>query len=151
MSASVASASGMVGDVHVVGMVVGHGPDDAELVAQVVPQPPVATVLHDRALEAGRRLGGNVAGIDVEPLEHRLARLGKLLNGVHDDDLVGNAQVLQQRLVGELVDARLVAAQVDRHAVGRLVVQCGQHPLARGHRFLAGNCCRAHADSCLRG
>ena len=51
------------------------------------------------------------------------------------DQLVLDAQVLQQRLVGELVDAGLVAAQVDRHAVGRLVVERRQQALAGGHGF----------------
>ena len=47
--------------------------------------------------------------------------------------VVLDAQVLEQRLVGELVDARLVAAQVDRHAVGHFVVERLEHPLAGRH------------------
>ena len=74
-------------------MFVGHRPDDAELIAEVVPQPAVAMALHDPALETGRGLGGNVAGVDVEPLQHGLRRLGKLLNGVHDRNLLGNPQM----------------------------------------------------------
>ena len=128
----------MVGDVHVVRPVVGHGPDHAELVPQVVPQPAATPVLPDGAVEAGRGLGENVARIDVEPLEHRLARPGELLHRVHDDDLILNAQVLEQRRVGELVNARLVPAQVDRHAVGDLVIECPKQAIAGRHGFAAG-------------
>ena len=134
----------MVGNIHVIRAVVGHGPDHAELVAQVVPQPPVAAVLPDCAVEPGRGLGGDIAGIDVEPLQYRLARLGQLLHGVHDDDAVLDAQVLDERLVGELMDARLVSAQVDRHAVGDFVVDRLQEALAGGHRFSAIGLGRAH-------
>ena len=124
---------GVVGDVHVVGMVVGHGPDDAELVGQIVPQPAVARPLDDAAVVARRRAGRDVPRVHVEPLEHRLARPGELLHVVHDHQRIVDPQMLQKGLVGRLVDAGLVPTQVDRHAVGDLVVQCRQHPLARSH------------------
>ena len=41
----------VMGDVHVEGLVVGHGPDDAEFVGQVVPEAAVAGVLLDAAVE----------------------------------------------------------------------------------------------------
>ena len=88
--------------------------------------------------KTGRGPGGDVTRVDVEPLQHRLARLGQLLHGVHDDDLIVDAQVLQQGLVGELVNARLVSPQVDRHAIGGLVVERLQQALPGGERFAAG-------------
>ena len=85
----------MVGNVHVERPLVGHRPDDAELVAQIVPEPPVAPVLFDLALKVGWRLGCDVTGVNVEPLQHGLARPGELLHGVHDDRLIRHAQVRQ--------------------------------------------------------
>ena len=82
---------GVMGDVHEVRLIVGHRPDHAELVAQVVPEPPVAVVLRDAALIAVGGLRGDVAGVDVEPFQNRLARPGKLLHGIHDDDVVLDA------------------------------------------------------------
>ena len=84
----------MVRDVHVERLVVGHRPGHAELVGQVVPGPAVALPLDDAALEIGRRAGGDIPRIDVEPLQQRLARLGKLLHGVHDDHGVVQSQEL---------------------------------------------------------
>jgi hypothetical protein len=54
---------------------------------------------------------------------HHIADLGQLLNGIHDDEVVANAQVVNQGLLREFVDARLVAAEVDGNPVRLLVVQ----------------------------
>ncbi len=43
-----------------------------------------------------------------------------------------------QRPVGVLMNARLVTAEVDRHAVRGLVIERLQHPLARHHDFSMG-------------
>ncbi len=56
-------------------------------------------------------------------VEHCLAGPGQLLDGVHDFDLFGHPEALEQRLVGELVDAGLVAAQIDGNPVGLLVIE----------------------------
>ena len=106
-----------------------------------VPQPPTAMVLLDVVPEAGCGLGGDVARIDMEPLQHRLGWPGELLDGIHDENLVPNPQVLQQCLVGKLVDAGLVASQVDRHAIGRFVVDRLPQTLAGGHGFSASSGC----------
>ena len=140
----------MVRDVHVERLVVGHRPGHAELVGQVVPEPAVALPLDDAALEIGRRAGGDVPRIDVEPLQQGLARPGKLLHGVHDDHRVVDSQKFRHRLVGKLVDARLVPAQIDRHAIGNLVVEGRQDALPGGHGF-AGHetlaCCWGNLDA----
>ena len=82
----------MVRDVHVERLVVGHRPGHAELIGQVVPEAAVALPLDNAALEIGRRAGGDIPRIDVEPLQQRLAGLGKLLHGIHDDHGVVKAQ-----------------------------------------------------------
>ena len=92
----------------------------------------------DLALEVRRGSGVDVPRVDAQPLEHRLAGPRQLLHGVHDRDVVLDAQVPDQGLVGDAVDARLVAARVDRHAVRLLVVQRLEQSLARGHGLFSG-------------
>ncbi len=123
----------MMRDVHVQRRVVRHGPGHAELVRQIVPGAAVPLPSDDLALEIRRGSGVDVAGIDAQPLEHRLAGPGQLLHGVHDRHVVLDAQVPDQGLVGDAMDARLVAAQIDRHAVRLLVVQRLEQSLARSH------------------
>ena len=131
----------MVRDVHIVRIVVGHGPDHAELIAQVVPKPASAEILLNPPVESLGCLGCDVTRIDVESLQYGLAGLGQLLDGVHDDHLILDVQVLQQGLVGQLVNARLVAAQIDRHPIGRFVVQGLPQPIAGGHCLAVSGSC----------
>ena len=97
-----------------------------------MPQPAVALACDDSALEIGGRSGRDVPRIDVKPLQQGLAGPGQLLHGVHDHRVV-DPQVLQQGLVGELVDPRLVAAQIDRHAIRDFMVQ---RPAPAGERSI---------------
>jgi hypothetical protein len=90
---------------------------------------------NNRALESGGGSGADVAGVHMQPFEQRLARLRQLLDRVHNLNLVLNAQMCDQRLIGELVNAGLVATQIDRNAVGLFVAQGAEHPVARGHGF----------------
>jgi hypothetical protein len=124
-------------DVHVEGLIVGHGPDDAELVGQIVPESAVAGVVPDAAVKTGGALGTKVAGIDAESLQDSLTRLGKLLDGVENDDILGQAEMAEQGLIGLSMDAGLEAAQVDRHPIGDLMIQGRQDALSRSH-FLHG-------------
>jgi len=100
-----------------------------------VPELPVALSLDDPPVEPFGRAGRDIASIDSQPLEYGLARSGKLLDGVHDLDLFDQSQMVQQCLVRVLVDARLVAAQIDRHAILFAVVQGRQQALAGSHGF----------------
>jgi hypothetical protein len=72
----------------------------------------------------------------MEPLQDLVAGAGKLLDGVHDADFVHDAKVFDQRTVGVLVNAGLVAAKVNRHPIGYFVIEGLKDPLARGHGFL---------------
>ncbi len=65
-----------MGDVHVVRIVVRHGPGYAELVGEVVPQPPVPPVLDDAALEALGPAGPDVARVHAQALKHGLGGHG---------------------------------------------------------------------------
>ena len=126
----------MMRNVHVQLLIVRHGPRNAKLVRQIVPEPAVPLPRYDAAVEAGRRTGSNIPRIDVKPLKQRFAGPGQLLYGIHDHDVVRNAEVLDQICVRDFVDARLVSAEIDGDPVGFLMVQCGQHPLPRRHCFL---------------
>ena len=57
-----------------------------------MPETAIALALDDAALEIGRRSGGNVPRIDMEPLQQGLARTGELLHGVHNDHAVVDPQ-----------------------------------------------------------
>ncbi len=112
----------MMRDVHVQRCVVGHRPADAKLVDQVVPDGAISLLGHDRPVKAFAGPGLDVPRIDAQALQHRLAGSGQLLDGVHDLDLFAPAQACEQSFVGQAVDARLVASQVDGDAVRCLVV-----------------------------
>ena len=111
----------------------GHGPDDAELVLQVVPQPAVALDLANRAVESIRPVGQDVARIHVESLQHFLAGPGQLLHRVQDRHFVPDAQMIDQAAVRVPVDSRLEPAEVDRDPVGHSMIQCLADPLSGAH------------------
>ena len=71
-------------------------------------------------------------GVHLESLQHVLIDDGKLLDGVIDaDGFLGQAEVIAQAGVGHGGDAGgAVARQVNRHAIGLLVVQCGEDSFA---------------------
>ena len=122
-------------DVHVIRRVLRHGPAHAELVGQVFPVARVTLGLHDGAFPA---LGGarrHVARIHMQAHQQFLAGLCQLLHGVHDAQLIANPEMADQGQIGVLVDARLIAAQVNRHAVWNLMVQGSADPLARRQGF----------------
>ena len=106
-----------VRDVEVIGMFVRHGPSDAELVCEIMPQPSVPLTLDHAALETGRPLGPDVARVHAQPLQHRLGRLGELLHQIHDNQVLFEPQLFQQSPVSEFVNPSLVASQVNRHAI----------------------------------
>jgi hypothetical protein len=86
--------------VHVVRLVVGHRPDNPEFVAQIVPEPSAATIMDNPAFESFGGMGRDVAGVDPEPLEHPLARLDDLLDGIEDDEFLVVAQMGDEIAVG---------------------------------------------------
>ena len=126
----------MVGYIHIKLLVVRHGPDDAELVLQVVPEPAVSLILFDPALEAIGAMSEHVSNVHAETLQDLLARPGKLLDGVHDCYLVLDVQIINQRDIGLLMDSRLKSAQVDRHSIRLLMIERCKHALPGCHGFL---------------
>ena len=88
-------------------------------------------------LKSAAAPGRDVPRVDVEPLEQRLARPGQLLHGVHDRHLVANAQVVDQGLVGELVDARS-GCRPGRSARGRAVGGSGPRASAGARSSFRG-------------
>src|ERR1039458_1846440 len=102
-----------MGNVKIIWMLLRHGPGDAEFVRETVPDAAVALTLDHAALEAGRAPGPDVAGIRAQPLQHGLRRLGQLLHEIHDDDLLIKAEAGEEFLVGEFVNAGLIATKVD--------------------------------------
>ena len=118
-----------MGDVEVERFVVGHRPRDAELVGEIVPHPPAALAPDHAARETLRAPRRDVPRVHAQPLQDPFRRLGQLLHQVHDDDFLIETQPVNQLAVGDLVDARLVAAEVDGDAVGLAVVEGREDPL----------------------
>jgi hypothetical protein len=79
----------------------------------------------------GRR--PHVPGVDAQSLQHRLRGPGQLLHEVHDDEFLVQPKEVEEPAVGKLVDARLIAAEVDGNAVGLAVVERPQQPFSGGH------------------
>ena len=102
-----------------------------------MPEPAVAFFLYNSAFPVRSGARGNITRVDAQPLQHSLARLGELLDRVHNADLIVDSEMVDQGLVGELVNASLVAAQVNGDTVGLLVVECGEQALTCGHGLFA--------------
>jgi len=113
----------MMRDVHIKLLVVGHRPYHAELVFQVVPDPPVTLVDFYPTLEALRRVSAEVTRIDTKAFQELFARPGQLLHRIEDRKLIFHPQVIEQCFVGGLVYTRLKAPQVYGHPIGQLMVQ----------------------------
>jgi hypothetical protein len=104
--------------------------DDAELVAQVIPSPAVAFVEFNAPLKAIWSVRCDVADVRVEFLQHRFGGDGQLLNRIKILDGFFQVEMLNESLIGFLVNSGLKATQVNRNAVGFFMVQSLDDPLA---------------------
>ena len=79
--------------------------------------------------------------VDAEPLQHVFVDDRQLLHRVVDADRpVRQSQGLAQLAISDRRDARTaVGPEIDRHAIGLLVIQGGEDTLAWGHGRSSGN------------
>ena len=129
MSASVISPlQRMIEHVVIPAAVFGQAPADLELVVEVR----VFAHVPDGDLEAGRRARRDVLHIHAQAVHDVIFHQRELLDHVDDLRLAGGqAQIVAQGGVGLVVDAGDDrAAQVERDAIGFLVVQRSKNAFA---------------------
>jgi len=91
----------MMGVIHEQALIIGHRPDDPELVFQLVPCSAVALHCPDAFCEAFGGASPNVGGVDTE----------------------FDFEMVQQGRVGSRVDAHLEITQIQRNSIGNLVTE----------------------------
>jgi hypothetical protein len=117
-------------NIHVKLLVIRHGPYDAELIPEIVPESAVTFILLDRTFETIGAVSTDITHIHTETLEDLLARYGKLLHRIQNRYVILYSQMGKQLGVRFFVYARLKAAQVDRDSIGDLVVESFSNALS---------------------
>ena len=119
---------------HSPGSSFGQGPG-GHLAGRAVGQDPVGPILIFQ-----REPAAQLDRVDAEPLQDVFVDDRQLLHRVVDADRpLGQPQGLAQLAIGDRGNARrTVAPEIDRHAIGLLVIQGGEDTLARGHGRFSG-------------
>ena len=112
----------------------GQGPG-GHLAGRAVGQDPVGPILVFQ-----REPAAQLDRVDAEPLQNVFVDDRQLLHRVVDADRpLGQPQGLAQLAIGDRGNARrTVGPEIDRHAIGLLVIQGGEDALAWGHGRFSG-------------
>ncbi len=113
----------VVRDVHVKWLLIGHRPDDAKFVFEVVPKLAIASVLFDATFETVGAVCTNITDIYMKSFQNFFAWFGELLDGVKSFYFFFDTKVGEQIGVGPFMYSGLEAAEVDGHSVGDFMLE----------------------------